>query len=358
LLYENDGEGAAQSENRLGTTNALNAHKNNPTREISPFHQHPRHRPSPAMSDATVSPSKWVSEASEKTTTLPPKAQLETARREAKIRQAIQQYPNRWRRFYHLLFRQLTMPDDAVKQALAQAREALKKKKEGEEKATEPISAPTAPPVVPSAKSPCDHGKPSAEDTRDPPAPPTSSKPQQGTKRGALQAFGAKSESGSGFEPCVGDWRCGRCKWWNFRHWSFCHGKGGKCKLQLRSSTVNHHVQEEAPGIKQRVTGAKRFADWQCECKVWNREHWGRCWKCRKGRAVCSWGVDVADWLPGKDESDEEYHPPEDGVKALLYGDSQGTSGGSTSGRYHSMMAGHYGVKGKFKEKKNKYYER
>jgi len=86
------------------------------------------------------------------------------------------------------------------------------------------------------------------------------------------------------FTPCVNDWHCAVCGWWNYRWYSLCRGfnheKNKPCDQTVGDPYFRNFVQPAGDGVNRRKSRAKFQGDWLCEnrdCQRWNRMFWSTC---------------------------------------------------------------------------------
>jgi hypothetical protein len=194
-----------------------------------------------------------------------------------------------------------------------------------------------------------------------PPIPPTTPRTaptnQQGTKRNAHEQptpSRAAKTAKTGYIPFEGDWKCGCCGFWNSRVLFRCRGNRGTCGAEAKDDSLSHVVQKEGLGIKKRVTGARWRGDWQCFCHYWNRQYWKECSGCKGMKENCCVGQDWDEEL----QDLPDYEGVMDDSKLYWTGYSRNESGGSYAQSRRDEMAAHLGVKGQFREKKNRYFQR
>jgi hypothetical protein len=151
----------------------------------------------------------------------------------------------------------------------------------------------------------------------------------------------AAKKSQQALIPCVGDWKCYRCGFWNSKFFYDCYGtlpSGESCDQGVNPEL--HQTQLAEEGIKERKSGAKWRGDWMCRCQTWNRTHWKNCanFKCDGiNEAGGSWQyTDNNGALP---------------IKPNRPGEDRSVYGGSTQ----HETAKYKGVAERYKEKKNTY---
>jgi len=184
--------------------------------------------------------------------------------------------------------------------------------------------------------------------------PPGPSNPPPGLSRGLKrgQSFGTSHPAKkTSFVPCVGDWQCGKCQYWNKR-WNFeCRGLGDTCGVSDWQPGAKNKVQQAGEGVPaERKSGAIRQGDWVYRSGHWGRSHWTRCDMCHKPRAECQIGHDFDDNLP------EDHLAPVEGYPASrdYWGGelhSEAYNGSSTSRQQRTSNAPP-GVFGRYVEKK------
>jgi hypothetical protein len=173
-----------------------------------------------------------------------------------------------------------------------------------------------------------------------------------GKKREASASPNAhRQRKKQGFQCSAGDWKCGRCGWWNKRIWIACkysHRRGGEsCGAARDDDTIKHHVQAEEEGVFIEESNAECYGDWRCgDCKAWNRGFRTNCHRCNKEGSESKDADDFSQKL------DLPYYYYVDSSKDYW------TGGVERQGDSHADHAAYLGVKGRFKEKKNPYKPR
>ncbi|KAF1920370.1 hypothetical protein BDU57DRAFT_544093 [Ampelomyces quisqualis] len=222
---------------------------------------------------------------------------------------------------------------------------------------TKPVEAETTsapskgPPILPTSAQ----AMPKPPDDLPPEAIPG---PQQTKKRAAqdASAMGPPPKK-TKYQRAAGDWKCGKCGWWNQRIWISCHLQprtaNKPCGAAKKDPSIKHRVQKETLEVKIRKSGALWFGDWRCgPCRKWNNCDLKSCRICGMSKAECQ---------DAEEKDDQELDLPHWYSSPLTsndywYGDSRGPT--ASTGNQHSDYAAYLGVKGRFKEKKNPYRER
>lgn len=215
-----------------------------------------------------------------------------------------QKEPKNMQRSHHgdvVASRRLTQPTPSplVTSSALHATQAASTSSRTPDTAPAPEPSPAAPPRPPPPPPPPPRSLPSSSvlrppalPPRPPPGPPLSSypRPPEAAKHSQdLDVPKAPNKKAKNFNRCIGDWRCRKCGFWNFRFMIECrrisrdrmlcaHEKGNNQDNRLE-------VQGEGLGVEKRVSGAKKLGDWLCECKWWNRMRFKNCGKCNGPKA-------------------------------------------------------------------------
>lgn len=239
--------------------------------------------------------------------------------------------------------------EEATASKETQAKGKEKKKEEKRAKPNSAAAAPPPPPVLssaPPAMQLADYLPPYS--ASGPPLPP----PQGAKRHHNFSEPQAAKRVDSSFVPRVGEWKCGKCTFWNMRWNSICRGRKDSCGVPSWDNTAKHVTQMPAKGVEAaRVSGAKRWGDWRCRCSRWNRSHYHLCGKCHGEKADCLVGQDFSLDLehdpPGPEHGylvsnnywNEERHP-----------EAYNSSSASQYQRDQNVPAG---AKGRFRERRS-----